>query len=237
MHEGHRKRMLERLESGGEKLQDHELLEILLYNVLPRVNTNGLAHRLLAAFGSLDGVFRAPVEELEAVEGVGTQTASYLRAVGLCFSRTSFCPQRPPEVFNVETFTEFLTAHYASDKEEVLELFCLDGNDRVRYTKRFASEEREKVIVAPETMTQFLAVHHAKGVVAAHNHPDKPCTPSAEDDRFTAQLQVLCSMNNIRFYDHIIIGSDGRFSYRLAGKMDEIGRIFHISNILGGKFS
>ncbi len=234
MHEGHRKRMLERLENGEESLQDHELLEILLYNALPRVNTNGLAHRLLAVFGSLDGVFHAPVEELAEIEGIGMQTAAYLRVVGLCFSRTSFCPQRPPEIFNVETFSKFLAKRYAGAKEECLELYCLDGNDRVRHTKCYTSEERERVIVSPDSVMQFLSAHSTKGLVAAHNHPGKPCAPTAEDDRFTAQLQLLCSMNNIRFYDHVIVGEDGHFSYRLAGKMDDIGRVFHISNILGG---
>ena len=44
MHEGHRQRMFEKLKGGGELLAEHEVLEILLYNALPRVNTNPLPH-------------------------------------------------------------------------------------------------------------------------------------------------------------------------------------------------
>ena len=40
MHEGHRKRMLERLEKAEGSLAEHELLEILLFNAIPRKNTN-----------------------------------------------------------------------------------------------------------------------------------------------------------------------------------------------------
>ena len=58
MHEGHRQRMLQRLED-AEHLQDHELLEIPLFNAIPRKNTNPLAHELLSEFASLDGLMRA----------------------------------------------------------------------------------------------------------------------------------------------------------------------------------
>ena len=71
MHEGHRKRMLERLAQGGENLQEHELLEILLFNAIPRKNTNEIAHNLLNAFGNIDGVFGAEFSQLSEIEGVG----------------------------------------------------------------------------------------------------------------------------------------------------------------------
>ena len=81
MHEGHRKRMLTRLEQGGA-LQDHELLEILLFNAVPRKNTNPLAHELLAAFSSLEGVLGAGTEELMSVKGVGPETAAIAADAG-----------------------------------------------------------------------------------------------------------------------------------------------------------
>ena len=40
MHEGHRERMLKKLENYADALNEHELLEILLYFCIPRVNTN-----------------------------------------------------------------------------------------------------------------------------------------------------------------------------------------------------
>ena len=71
MHEGHRKRMLSRAESDVAGMNDHELLEIVLFRTIPRQNTNPLAHELISAFGSLEGVFRASFEQLLAVKGVG----------------------------------------------------------------------------------------------------------------------------------------------------------------------
>ncbi len=46
-HYGHRQRIYEKFQR-GERLYDHELLEMLLFNAIPQKNTNDLAHRLLA---------------------------------------------------------------------------------------------------------------------------------------------------------------------------------------------
>ena len=79
VHQGHRARQRKKLlENGPRAFADHELLEMLLYYAIPRRDTNELAHRLLERFGSLQGVFSAPVEELSTVEGVGENAAVLL---------------------------------------------------------------------------------------------------------------------------------------------------------------
>ena len=67
-HKGHRDRLKEKFISfGPEIFSDHELLEILLFFSIPRVNTNGLAHRLIDRFGSLNSVLTAPINQLVLV--------------------------------------------------------------------------------------------------------------------------------------------------------------------------
>lgn len=71
VHDGHRERMRKRIEEYGiESLQDHEVLEFLLYAVVPRKDTNELAHSILNKFGSLSNVFDQPIERLQEVDGV-----------------------------------------------------------------------------------------------------------------------------------------------------------------------
>ncbi|MDI2111899.1 UPF0758 domain-containing protein [Commensalibacter nepenthis] len=63
---GHRGRMRAKLlQKGGQALEDYELLEMLLYLVIPRRDTKPLAKHLMNSFGSLDGLFSAPAEQLE----------------------------------------------------------------------------------------------------------------------------------------------------------------------------
>ena len=67
MHEGHRRRMYEKLKNDS-LLEDHELLEILLFNAFQRKNTNPIAHALLDRFGTLSGVFGADYNKLITVD-------------------------------------------------------------------------------------------------------------------------------------------------------------------------
>ena len=83
IHKGHRARMRSKLASYGPRIFDtYELLEMLLYYVIPVRDTNPVAKRLLAEFGDLDGVLSASMEELMAVDGIGAAAASYLITVG-----------------------------------------------------------------------------------------------------------------------------------------------------------
>lgn len=79
LHEGHRKRLKARYERAGLlDFADHEILELMLFEFLPRVDTNPIAHRLLDRFGTLDRVFAASEQELCEVEGIGPKTAKML---------------------------------------------------------------------------------------------------------------------------------------------------------------
>ena len=72
LHDGHRQRSKRRyLALGAEGMEDHQLLELLLFYAIPRQDTNETAHRLIQRFGSLQGVLHAAPEELTSVEGVG----------------------------------------------------------------------------------------------------------------------------------------------------------------------
>ena len=79
MHEGHRQRLKERFRLEGlDNFNEVQVLELLLFYCIPRVDTNPLAHRLLERFGSLAQVLEAPAAELERVEGMGRNASTFL---------------------------------------------------------------------------------------------------------------------------------------------------------------
>ena len=211
MHEGHRQRMLERLEKAEGSLQEHELLEILLFNAIPRKNTNELAHRLLSAFGSVRAVLQAGMKELAAIPGVGESTAAYLRIIGLFYERADLKAPEPPAAFSFAAFRPYLAERFKDVKEEYVELYSLDARDCVKCVRRFSSEK------------PFRAANHVEG----------PATPSREDDDFTAQLEILCSMHNVALRDHIICSPEGAFSYFFSGKLNELSARYNIGSVLG----
>ena len=233
MHEGHRQRMLERLESAEGSLQEHELLEILLFNAIPRKNTNELAHRLLSAFGSLRAVLGAEMAELKAVPGVGESTAAYLRIIGIFYARAQLKEPELPSAFSFAAFHPFLIERFEGAREEYVELYSLDGKDCVKNVRRFSSEKSFQAAVDPKEISRFLVEAKPAAMVAVHNHITGPATPSREDDDFTAQLEILCSMHNVSLRDHIICSPEGVYSYFLSGKLNELSARYSIGNVLG----
>ena len=69
------------LDKGGSALSDLELLEMLLYAGNRRGDTKPLAKDLMARFGSLSAVMRAPVARLRESRGMGDASLAALKIV------------------------------------------------------------------------------------------------------------------------------------------------------------
>ena len=80
MHENHRDRMRKRfLRDGLDHFEKHEVIEMLLFGLIPRRNTNDIAHRLIDRFGSIAGIIDAPYSEIIKVKGIGEKGAISLK--------------------------------------------------------------------------------------------------------------------------------------------------------------
>ena len=71
-HAGHRQRLKARfLKGGAEALPDYEMLELLLFQALPRRDTKRLAKALLKRFGSFPEVISAEPGALKEIDSIG----------------------------------------------------------------------------------------------------------------------------------------------------------------------
>ncbi len=230
MHEGHRQRMYERL-CLGENLYDHEVLEILLYYVCPRVDTNPVAHLLLDRFGSLTEVFSASAEELMLVKGVGENVARYLKTVGYCISRSGKV-EGVAVLKNAESCKKLLSLRLNGKTEEFLELYFLEKSGRVKRIFSYTTAERNKVVTNAEIIINNIALCKPYAIIAAHNHLNGSPEPSRQDVGFTRTLQVICSMNNVKLFDHFIYAGAGNiYSFKGEGLLDDIARRYSLSGI------
>lgn len=221
IHDGHRMRIIEKIDKNV--LKEHEYLEILLFNAIPRRNTNDIAHRLLGRFGSIPNMFAASLEELQSVEGVGPSVAAYLKCIGVFFEK-----YRPGDdvayrgVFEREKFLTFVKRHYKDEENEIFDVYFLDGNKKVFGEERFTSFKPNTASIAPEGLSKVLAMKMPAGIVLVHNHPFGKAEPSAADDDATKRCQAICNMQNVLLCDHLIYGQNGIYSYYSGGRLQEI---------------
>ncbi len=233
MHEGHRKRLWEKLKN-GDNLFEHELLEILLFNAYPRVNVNPIAHALLQRFASINEVINASVEELTLVEGVGENVALYLKCIGECMRLKNDC-ESFAVIKNNAQFIQFATSRLRGKLYEVLEFYFVDKSGMVRRVCTFTDNDPLRVDVRPEEVVKLISVYRPHGVYMAHNHIDCPSQPSSADDDMTKKVQLICSLNNVRLYDHCILGPDGMFSYFMSNRLDKIAYEYSAANFFKEK--
>ena len=84
----HRERLRNRFKDAGpDALADYELLELILFRIVPRRDTKPLAKALLARFGDFASVLAAPEKQLAEVDGAGPTVALELKITQAALER------------------------------------------------------------------------------------------------------------------------------------------------------
>lgn len=224
-HKGHRQRLRQRVLTG--LCCEHEYLEMLLCYAIPRRNTNDLAHRLLAAFGSLPAVLSASAEQLQVVKGVGDEAAALLCCVGKCckdYAATATKTNGLPEIYERRSFTSFIPSRYQDLQMEVFDVYLMDATGKIFRHERFASKQIGAVYVNTEEFAALLVAAQPSGVVIVHNHPFGLPEPSEKDDQTTRLCGDICKLQNVLLCNHFIYAPKGVYDYYGSGKLAQLLR-------------
>lgn len=231
LHAGHRERVLKKFLSSTDNVLDHELLEILLFSFLPRIDTNPIAHRLVQTFGSLSGVFSATTEQLLSVKGVGKKTAANIKLIGMIFKRIEVSPKKEyKNSFN--SIKKELIERFKAEVSESSILILLDKKYKEIFTLYFEESLKSSVSMSANEIIKAFAVHQPKFALLAHNHISGVLEPSAQDDFTTKKMMLLCEINGVELIDHVIVTINDAFSYRTSGKLDFIKEKANLNKII-----
>ena len=225
-HAGHRKRLAEKLPT--MTLCEHELLEVLLFNGLPRQNTNEIAHRLLNTFGTIENVLSAPMSALLQVDGIGESLARFISVNGQILQRIEEREKgkNMPKKFSYETFVPYIKKTYKDVAFEVLDAYTLNDSGEITGCKRFSSSMFGKVEIEAQMLIQLIYAQDPTGIILVHNHPLGESNPSKHDNFTTAYCQKVCEENGVIFCDHFIYSSKGVYSYYLNGEMQKLSNLY-----------
>ncbi len=218
-HTGHRQRMKELcLAEGLDSFPPHQVLELLLFYAVPYRDTNELAHRLLARFGSFAGVLNADYQDLLEVPGVGANTASLLTLMPEFFRRYQTDPgQGPIRLSDRERLLDYIKGLFIGYGHECFYLICLDTQNRVNQAALINEGTLDQVTIYPRIVVEAALRHKAKSVVLAHNHPGGAMRPTASDVQLTQHIAAVLTEIGITVLDHLIINGANYFSFHEKG--------------------
>lgn len=66
---------------------------------------------------------------------------------------------------------------------------------------------------------QGALLTNATQIIFAHNHPSGNLKPSIQDDQLTERLRKACEIMRVNLVDHLIVTSNGYYSYKDMGRI------------------
>ena len=216
LHEGHRKRLLERFENQGlAGLHDYEIIELLLTFAIPRKDTKPIAKKLLDRYKTISALLNAPAAELAQIPGIGGRAVLFMALVreisSYClrekFARQSIVQQRS----DVEQYLRF---HFGMRRDEYVAALYLDTGNRCIATEIVAEGTVNQCAIYPRTIIHRGFTHGAAGIVLVHNHPGGRTEPSRADWQLTERVFAAAKLLDIPLIDHLIITHDAIISLR-----------------------
>jgi DNA repair protein RadC len=213
---GHRERLKTRFrEAGGEALADYELLELLLFQVLPRRDTKPVAKALIARFGSFAEVLAAPAALLGEVEGVGEAVALHLKlaqAAATRYARGAVAPKRV--LASWQAVLDYCRTAVAFEAVEQFRILFLDRKNALIADEVQQRGTVDHTPVYPREVVKRALELSATALVLVHNHPSGDPTPSAADVAMTRSVIDIAKPLGIAVHDHIVVGRDRHASLK-----------------------
>lgn len=210
--EGHRARLRERMmREGLQGFQDHEVLELLLFQSIPRRDTNKIAHDLIYKFGSFANVLDASPQQLMMVDGVSEITAcniSMLKEVWQRYKKSSINKIRLNGMASIVKYSQLLIAD--NYYEKVVAVY-VDNSTTYIAQEEFSSDDKQFVHVDLKKILASAMRLNAAGVLLFHCHVRGNCSPSEQDIAFTEKLYFALASLNIMLLEHIIFNASGEY--------------------------
>ncbi|QND60913.1 RadC family protein [Mesorhizobium huakuii] len=213
---GHRDRLRERFASAGpDALPDYELLELLLFRLIPRADTKPAAKALLARFGTLAEVLGAPINLLQEVKGIGPAVALDLKIVAATAQRMAHGEVHGREVLSSWTqLLAYCRSAMAFEAREQFRILFLDKKNTLIADEVQQTGTVDHTPVYPREVVKRALELSATAIILVHNHPSGDPTPSRADIEMTKEIIEAGRRLGIAVHDHIIIGRKGYASMK-----------------------
>ena len=218
-HIGHRKRLRDRFSSGGgEALADYELLELCLFQAIPRQDTKPIAKSLLKRFGSYAGVLHAAPDDLRDVKGMGDAAVIALKTVveaATRLAREEILDQ--PVLSSWDKLIDYLRIGMGQKKTEQFRILFLDTKNKLIADELHQEGTVNHTPVYPREVVKRALELSAVAIIMVHNHPSGDPTPSRADIEMTKQMRDVGAPMGITLHDHIIISRSDYSSFKAMG--------------------
>lgn len=227
---GHRERVRKKfLENGFNGLEDYEVLELLLFYVIPRKDTKAIAKELIKKFKTLANVLKADTLELKTINGLGDVAITFLKMIGALPARIYKDELKNKKLFkennsenkykitDKEVLLSFLRNKIGYEDVEKFYVIYLSSSNEVIAFEESSSGTLDRSSIYPREIYKRVIMENAKSIIIAHNHPSGNTCPSKCDIDITNEIAKGLKNFGALLLEHIIITRDSYFSFLEEG--------------------
>jgi DNA repair protein RadC len=213
---GHRERLRARFrDAGADAVSDYELLELVLFRVIPQRDIKPLAKELIAKFGSFAEVVAAPPARLAEVKGMGDAAITELKVVHAAASRLAHGQvQKRPVLSSWSSVLDYCRTAMAFAEKEQFRVLFLDKRNQLIADELQQVGTVDHTPVYPREIVKRALELSATALILVHNHPSGDPTPSRADIQMTQAIIDVAKPLGISVHDHIIVGKEGHASFK-----------------------
>lgn len=224
-HVGHRDRLRGRfLKSGAGAFEDYELLEMLLFSVIPRRDVKPLAKSLLARFGSIGGVLGASLEDLKSAKGLSENSAVLLKTLHAVTQRMLLDEvEKKPVLSSWNKLIDYCHVAMAHEKREHFRVLFLNRKNQLIADEVQQIGTVDHAPVYPREIVRRALELGATAMILVHNHPSGDPSPSDSDIAMTEEVVRAAKALDVLVHDHLIIAKNGHVSFKSLGIVDFSG--------------
>lgn len=223
---GHRERVRKKfLENGFNGLEDYEVLELLLFYVIPRKDTKAIAKELIKKFKTLANVLKADTLELKTINGLGDVAITFLKMIGALPARIykdelknqKLIKDDRNKITDKEVLLSFLRNKIGYEDVEKFYVIYLSSSNEVIAFEESSSGTLDRSSIYPREIYKRVIMENAKSIIIAHNHPSGNTCPSKCDIDITNEIAKGLKNFGALLLEHIIITRDSYFSFLEEG--------------------
>ncbi|HJD56687.1 MAG TPA: DNA repair protein RadC [Rickettsia endosymbiont of Sericostoma sp.] len=212
---GHRQRLRQRIVTSAENLADYELLEMILFSVIPRKDVKPLAKELLTRFGSLADLINTDKEKLLNIKG--TNDNLYINFVTMRELTNRMLKQKVINQNVISSWSiliDYLKATMGNMKTEQFRILFLNKKNVLIADEVLSQGTIDQATIYPREIIKRALFNEAGAIILVHNHPSGVSKPSNTDIKLTHKIVETCANVNISVHDHVIIAANEYFSFK-----------------------
>ncbi|OZG31984.1 RadC family protein [Rickettsia endosymbiont of Culicoides newsteadi] len=212
---GHRQRLRQRIVMSAENLADYELLEMILFSVIPRKDVKPLAKELLTRFGSLADLINTDKEKLLNIKG--TNDNLYINFVTMRELTNRMLKQKVINQNVISSWSiliDYLKATMGNMKTEQFRILFLNKKNVLIADEVLSQGTIDQATIYPREIIKRALFNEAGAIILIHNHPSGVSKPSNTDIKLTHKIVETCANVNISVHDHVIIAANEYFSFK-----------------------